>query len=133
MTQIGELKEKYLREEIRALRESTIRIMQWGVTLLVSLQTALFFVRQELLTRYLDVHHLTKDSGVRLPIAMYLIGTVFLLMVAFIVQQTVRTIALRFVHYQKQLNEMDRQSGITELPPRMVMKWFVRCLFTYCS
>jgi len=70
MTQIGELKEKYLREEIRALRESTIRIMQWGVTLLVSLQTALFFVRQELLTRYLDVHHLTKDSGVRLPIAM---------------------------------------------------------------
>jgi len=91
------------------------------------------FRATRMLTRYLDVHHLTKDSGVRLPIAMYLIGTVFLLMVAFIVQQTVRTIALRFVHYQKQLNEMDRQSGITELPPRMVMKWFVRCLFTYCS
>ena len=85
-----EFKEKILREELRVLRDSMLRTMQWAVTILASLQTAIFFVRKSVFQRYVAINHLPNNSASGLPISMHLIGTVFLLMIALICQQTVK-------------------------------------------
>jgi hypothetical protein len=46
-------KEAILWEELRGLRDISLRLLQWGVTALASLQTALFFLRKDIYERML--------------------------------------------------------------------------------
>jgi hypothetical protein len=75
-------KEQLLWEELRSIRDIALKMLQWGVTALASLQTALFFLRKDVYERMLLLKELLP--GQHLPWAMYLRGTLFLLMVAVI-------------------------------------------------
>lgn len=44
-------KEKILWDELRNIREIGLRLLQWGVTVLATLQTAIFFFRKDLYQR----------------------------------------------------------------------------------
>ena len=74
--------EEIIREELRALREIILKLLQWGVTLLASLQAAFFFLRREYLTYKVENGLLPKGSF--LPLKAYLGGTVFLFLIAVI-------------------------------------------------
>ena len=66
-------KEELLSEEVRAAMDMGTRLLQWGVTLMISVQTALFFVRHDVLGSLIDAGTLPKGS--QLPLGRYVIGT----------------------------------------------------------
>jgi hypothetical protein len=68
--------EKSIRDEIRSYRVNAVEIFKWGTTLLVSFETALFFIRESV----------AKDLGVKstlqLPPDRWFAGTLFVFVVA---------------------------------------------------
>jgi hypothetical protein len=106
------LKERILREEIRALHIAGMRILQWGVTVLVSVQTALFFVRRDITGEYASRGLL--HAGEPLPFHRYIIGSFFLLVLATIFSRMTYRTSLRLYNYKRQLLEC-LPSGIEEL------------------
>ena len=89
------------------MQDMTLRIAQWGATVLVSVQTALYFIRQ----------HVVMSGSFDL-------GTKFLffiaLLFAFVADQTA---AKRYHNYRKQLTS-SITSGITELRARPANRLF---------
>lgn len=73
-------KEQIVREEIRASTDRIITLYQWGVTVLISIQTALFFLRKDIYERMLASGEISKPQY--LPWDRYLIGTGVLFVVA---------------------------------------------------
>ena len=120
-------KETILREEIRDLRKVLLKTMQWGVTLLASLETVIFFIRQSALKHYILLHKIPE--GASLPFSMHIIGTIFLLIVAYICQQTTSLIARRYIVYMKQLMKLPERLDIEEPALDISMKWKSRVLF----
>jgi hypothetical protein len=75
-------KEKLLWEELLALRDMSFKMLQWCVTVLASLETALFFVRKDIYEKMLAANLIgTADP---LPLRVFVRGTVFLFVVAVI-------------------------------------------------
>lgn len=114
--------ERMLREELRALQFIIVRVMTWGVTVLVSVQTALFFVRR-------DVAHAEATNSVTLeiPLNRYLLGTFFLTLLATIIFRLWLYVSTRLRHYRKQLENCP--SGIIELPVRNGSRPWVALIF----
>ena len=73
-------KEKILWEELRNIREIALKMLQWGVTVMATLQTAIFFFRKDLYERMIAAGKLT--NGEYIPWDRYLIGTFYLFVVA---------------------------------------------------
>jgi hypothetical protein len=117
-------KEQMLREEIRSLQVIQIRVMQWGVTCLVSVQTALFFIRRDIATSYGD----GKAGVLQIPIQRYLVGTFFLALLAAIAVRISLYVSTRMAHYRNQLGERS-ESGIVEMPPRKGVRRWIFCLY----
>jgi len=111
------VKEELLSEEVRAAENVASRMMQWGVTVMISLQTALFFLRQDVLKRYIDAKFLPVGADV--PDGRYYVGTAFLFFIACILAVlTARSLA-QYRNYKKQLIAC-RSSGVTDLPIRFI-------------
>jgi hypothetical protein len=121
-------KEELLAEELRAVTDFATRHFQWGVTLLISVQAALFFVRRDVLNGLIDGGNLPKGS--ELPIPRYIIGTLFLLVVATILTMVGARYAKQYRHYRTQLAE-SRQSGITDLPIRHTARWMYALYYIF--
>jgi hypothetical protein len=103
-------KEVLLRQELHFLGNLSFRLTQWGVTLLVSLWTVLYFVRKEVTATLIQRHELS--AGQPLPWNHYGRGTFVLLVVALIFTELNRLMGLRWIAYNDQLK--DCQSGIKE-------------------
>jgi hypothetical protein len=106
-------REELLSEEVRAYADMASKMLQWGVTLMISVQTALFFVRQQILNGYIDAQQLPRGSG--LPMGRYVIGTVFLMYLAFVLSWLTARTNSQYRHYKRQLIEC-RSSKIADLP-----------------
>ena len=106
-------KEELLSEEVRAAADMGSKTLQWGVTLMISIQTVIFFVRQALLNADIDAGKLPKGSI--LPLGRYLVGTAFLFFIAFILSRFTSRTLEQYRHYKAQLIA-SRESGITDLP-----------------
>lgn len=94
-------KEKLLWEELRDLRDVALRLLQWGVTVLASLQTAIFFLRKDVYERMLASKELTPDH--HLPWNRYLVGTVFLFILASIFTYLLILVGNRYRKLREQL------------------------------
>ena len=106
-------KEELLSEEVRAASELGSKTLQWGVTLMISVQTVIFFVREALLNADIDSGKLPK--GAHLPPGRYFVGTGFLFFIAFILSMLTARSIEQYRHYKTQLMA-NRGSGITDLP-----------------
>lgn len=124
--------EEIIREELRALREIILKLLQWGVTLLASLQAAFFFLRREYLTYEIDNGLLAKGSF--LPLKAYLGGTVFLFLIAVICTLIVSYTGKQFRGYRLLL-EKHRSSNIIDPASspraRSVMRFVVYGMFFF--
>lgn len=112
-------KEVVLREEIRAITDALMRVIEWGTGTLAAANVSLFFVRNDLVKRLVAISGIPKDSP--LPLARYFVGTFFLGILAFIFTRTYLVAARRYISYRQQLYDMrneDDYSGIVEIPPR---------------
>jgi hypothetical protein len=106
--------EEILREEIRALRELILKLYQWGVAFIATLQTAIFFIRREVLTGLIDSGRLPKGS--LLPVWRHFFGTGVVLLIAIFFTTLSLAIGDRLRWYQEQLAE-NITSGVKEPPP----------------
>ncbi len=71
-------REDVVRSEIRGLRTIILRLNQWGVTVLASTQTALYFIRRDVMEHL----RLANPNVATLPPDNYLRGTLFLVIIA---------------------------------------------------
>ena len=60
----GKSKEELLCEEVRFWADMQQKYMQWALTVMISLQTAIFFVRRDLVITYVDAGILKKGQEV---------------------------------------------------------------------
>src|ERR1017187_10405553 len=97
----GKSKEEMLRDEVRFWADQMQKYMQWGLTVMVSLQTAIFFVRRDLVQTYVDAGILKK--GQELPYYRYAVGTVFILGCAFVLRRFTERVSQQYRHYKTQL------------------------------
>ena len=102
--------------------------MQWGLTLMVSIQTALVFIRRELLNSFITGGVL--KAGDELPYPRYLIGTTFLAFAAAILWALTNRSAAQYRHYKKQLFEC-QDSGIEDMPTSGITKWIGYFYFAF--
>jgi len=103
--------EEILREEIRALRDIILKLYQWGVAFIASLQAAIFFIRKEVLAGLIQNGRLPQ--GGQLPAWRYFFGTGVLFIIAIFFTYLSLTSGKRMQFYQKQLIEK-RSSGVEE-------------------
>jgi hypothetical protein len=120
--------EELLSEEVRAAADVSSRMVQWGVTLMVSLQAAIFFVRQDILRQYIDAGKLSK--GAELPPERYLLGTAFLFVMAVILSKLTARCADQYRNYKTQLISC-RGSGVKDLPIKHTGRWAYALYFVF--
>jgi hypothetical protein len=96
-------KERLLWAELRDIRGASFKMLQWGVTVLAALQTAIFFLRKDVYEGMLARKEL-QPSG-QLPLSRYLAGTVLLLIVAGICSYLVVLTGVRYRKIRQQLIE----------------------------
>lgn len=116
----GKSKEEMLRDEVRFYADLMQKYMQWGLTVMVTLQTAIFFVRRDLVQTYVDAQILQK--GQELPYYRYGVGTIFLCLTAFVLQKFTARIIVQYRFYKKQLVE-SAESGIKDNATTGVSSW----------
>jgi hypothetical protein len=121
--------EELLRDEVRAVSAATQGFVQWGLTLQVSLMTALFFIRKDLAGEYVQAGLI--KSGQPLPLDRYLVGTGFLLIIALLLWRISLRHAEQYRNYKNQLIDVAaRGSGIRELPVIRTGRWMNLLFFT---
>jgi hypothetical protein len=121
-------KEELLTEEVRSAAQLSSSYLQWGVTLMISVQTALFFIRHEILAAAVEAGRLPKGSD--LPLGRYFLGTAFLFFVAAVLSRFSARNSEQYRHYKKQLIE-SRASGIKDLPIKYVGRWSYLLYFAF--
>jgi hypothetical protein len=109
----SKFKEDWLRQEIRASRALLVRLMEWGVVLLVAAEINLYWIRQDITLHLRDVGRLREDAI--LPLFQWSIGTLFLLVIAYVFARYTDRIAKHHAVYRAQLVSMTpTYSGIAE-------------------
>ena len=121
-------KEELLSKETRAAADAGSRLLQWGVTLMVSLETALFFVRREAANALIEAGQLPKGSEV--PFGRYLIGTCFLIFIALVLSKFTARSTAQYRNYKNQLMAC-RESTIKDLPIRYTGRWAYALYFSF--
>lgn len=113
-------KEELLSEETRTASDNATRMLQWGVTLMVSLQTALFFVRREAANAMIEAGQLPKGGDV--PLGRYFLGTAFLVFIAMVLSIFTARTSAQYRNYKTQLMQC-RESGVKDLEIRYTGRW----------
>ncbi len=119
-------KEEMLREEVRAALDLLFRLNQWAITVILSLQTAIYFVRRDILAEYISLG--VVKAGEPLPWHRYLVGTGGLFIVASIFSFMTFIVGSRYRDYRKQLVESS-ESGILDLPSNRFSRLTVMGLY----
>ncbi len=121
-------KESVLRAEVHFYAGMLQKLMQWGLTVMVSVQTAIFFVRRELVATYVDAGILRR--GQELPYYRYLIGTIFLLACAVVLEKFTRRLTEQYRYYKEQLRA-NCESGVKDQATTGVTKWIYYLYFAF--
>jgi len=108
---VSKSKEELLRDEVHFFADLNQKYNQWALTVMVSLDTAIFFVRHELVQTYVDAGLLKK--GDELFLRRYLIGTAFLFVGAYVFHRFSRRAAEQYRYYKTQL-VASSESGIQD-------------------
>jgi hypothetical protein len=91
--------EEIIREELRNIGQSYLLVWRAGVTVLPTLLLAIGFLRRE----YLDA--VKAKSLLAIPPTQYLLGTVFMALLAYIFMRLAQGIGERWAWYATELNE----------------------------
>jgi hypothetical protein len=117
-----------VREEVRFYADLMQKYMQWGLTVMVTLETAIFFVRRDLAQTYVDAGIITK--GQELPYFRYGVGTAFLLLCSFVLYKFTSRTIVQYRHYKNQL-AASNESGIVDKPTSGVSSWVNYLFFAF--
>lgn len=118
--------EAILREEIRALRELWMRILQWGVTVLIAAGSVVFYARRAIKEDLTAVNKL--NAGEPLPLKLYLIGTAFLILLAYVFSVLSGLVSRRYRSYFDQLIRK-ATSGVDDISASGHSRWIIPWMF----
>lgn len=118
--------EEILFERMGHSMDMTIKLAQWGITVLIGLQTAIFFVRKDMLIRVEKLLG-AKYDPLLLPWSFHFIGTFFLLIIASIFCFLTYRATERYRHYKKQLVNISQKS-IEDIP---VSRYFRKLILSF--
>ena len=124
----GARREEILWEEMRSVRDLIFRTLQWGVTVLASLQTAIFFLRKEVKDAMVNSIPSQLKATESLPIERYLVGTTILGLVSLICCYIVSLYGNRYRAITKQLRDSNC-FGISYEAPRKTARYAVFLVF----
>jgi len=116
----SKLREEWLREEIRAVRTLAFTLIQWGVTVLTAVETSLYYLRRDVTEHLVASHRILP--GELIPWPRWLLGTLFLLFLAYIFSNLLNYLNKKLVSYREQLIAGPSYSGIVEVQPAKT-KW----------
>jgi hypothetical protein len=120
--------EQIVREEMRAISERLLALYQWGVTVLISVQTAIFFLRKDIFERMSLNGQLSK--GQYIPWERYLIGTGVLFTIACVFLLLTRILRDRYKFYHVLLQDRDRFPDALPVPPiNPIVRFLLLLLF----
>ena len=117
-------------EEVRSARDTVIRVCQWGITVLLSLQIATYYIRNGLVERLVQSGELSQ--GALMPLDRYLIGTFFLCFIATIFTILTSWAGKRIGFFSDQLIELDNNNQNPKIKwpkPLRKARWLMRLLF----
>lgn len=111
-------KEQWLREELRTCRGQLSSQIQWGITVLTAAGLNLYYIRKDVYAHLIQLNVIKPEE--MLPFARWSVGTIFLLVLAWIFSAITSRLAAHHRAYRKQLLDManDGFSGIKETVPR---------------
>lgn len=121
--------EEIIRAEIRSYRDHLTKHYQWGVTLLVSLMTAIFFIRHKVADDLVAIGKLTKGE----PLSFYhwLIGTTVLLIVALCCFALSHWLGTQARFHYKALKDLPGRVGPYNEPPRWLRRVLIWLYFVF--
>lgn len=93
--------EEVIREELRSTADNYMKVWQSGVTLLPAMMLALYYLRKETVEKFTIANKITP--GQILPLDIYLIGTLFLLVVCVAFCLMMKLVGDRYRFYVKLL------------------------------
>jgi hypothetical protein len=109
-------KEDWLRQELRANRTLMTGLLQWGVGIIAAVQLNLYYLRMAVVKHLVELKQLQPDE--LLPLPRWAMGTLFLVLLAYIFSSYMRRLVDRHVIYRTQLQSMSPSySGIEEKLP----------------
>ncbi|MHB8270305.1 hypothetical protein [Bradyrhizobium sp.] len=118
--------EAILREEIRALRELWMRILQWGVTVMIAAGSIIFYARRAIKEDFTVAGKL--KLGEPLPLTHHLIGTVFLILLAYVFSVLSGLASRRYRSYFDQLIRKST-SGVDDIIASGHSRWIIPWIF----
>jgi len=129
--------EKFLRDQMRAIIPVSITLAQWGVTVLLGFQAALYFIRKETKEALIDQGVLAKNE--LLPLHRYLIGTLILLIVAIMFHALSNWVGRRYRYYMTELQNLPhkypdyykKESDLYPFYPKDSPRVMIRGLFYF--
>jgi hypothetical protein len=122
--------EAILREEVRALRELWMRILQWGVTVMIAAGSIIFYARRAIKEDFVAAGKL--NPGEPLPPKFYLIGTVFLILLAYVFSVLSGLASRRYRSYFDQLIRK-ATSGVDDIAASGHSRWIIPWIFLALS
>jgi hypothetical protein len=103
-----------------------MRILQWGITVITGASSIIFYARRSIKDDL--VASTALKAGEPLPLKIYLIGTVFLFLLAFVFTVMSGLASRRYRAYVGQLPQFNR-SNIAEPTPSGHSLWILPWLF----
>jgi hypothetical protein len=111
-----EVKERWLRKELRATRKLIMTQLQWAVTVLAATELNLYYIRRDIRQHLVDEKIISPIQLV--PFFRWFLGTLFLIVLAYIFSRYSSRLVKRHEMYRKQLHAMNPSySGIDESIP----------------
>jgi hypothetical protein len=116
-----EVREAHIRTEMAGVAQRIHALLQWGITLLLTLESALFFVRKDASERA------GLANGEQFPFGRHFVGTGFLFCLSVIIYGFITAVLDRYAYLQSQLYLSGPTSacGIAA-PPIPVFRWIWR-------
>jgi hypothetical protein len=120
--------EVVLREEIRAIGQNYMQLWRSGITVLPSLLVAISFVRKEFTE--LMIASGTLVQGQPLPLHRYVLGTLFLFVVAYSFKTLTDDLGRRWIwHIDRLQKDCDNALGVPSLSPGRFVGYYYSNIF----
>lgn len=113
-------REEMIRVEIRHSMDMMLKVIQWGVTVLIAIQTANYYIRKDFIERLIKSKILPEHSML-LPFKYHVIGTFILIVMALIFYGLNYRTSQRYRLYKKELIIYGR-SGVKD----QKISWWLR-------
>lgn len=116
------MREQWLREELRATRNLLQHHMSWGITALAAVALNIYYIRIAARTNLISIGTLAPNEAP--PFGRWIIGTLYLCLLAAVFIAITRRVARQHVVYRRQLIAMEGgYSGIEEKIPLNEYLW----------